>query len=164
MNCNKIKDLISSYIDGELSETLQKEVEQHLNTCNQCKQLEETLRRIVIEPFKKAEKTKAPEAVWHQIKTAIEEKPTKSFFPDVIDRLSSSFFARKPVLAVVTIMVLIFIGVALIKQVPFNSQEAVNTHLKEQMQFLSYLESDERISYSDMDNVELGTAIEKYLL
>lgn len=164
MNCNKIKDLISSYIDGELNEKLQKEVEQHLNTCNQCKQLEETLRRIVIEPFKKAEKTEVPEAVWHHIKTAIEEKPTKSFLPDVIDRLSSPFFNRKPVLVVVTIMVLIFIGVALIKGVPFNSQKAVNTHLKEQMQFLSYLESDEGIGYSDMDNVELGTTIEEYLL
>jgi len=164
MNCKEIKDLISIYIDGELNEALQKEVKQHLNTCDQCKQLEEALREIVIKPFKKAEKIKAPEAVWHQVKTTIEEKPTKCFLHDVIDKLLSSFFIRKPAFAVVTIMVLIFMGAALIKWVPFDSQEAVNTYLEEQIQFLSYLESDERIDYSDMDDVELGTTIEEYLL
>lgn len=164
MNCKEIKDLISSYIDGDLNEELQKEVKHHLTTCNQCKQLEVSLSRLVIKPLKKAEKIKAPEAVWYQIKTVIEEKPKKGFLPYVIDSLFSSFLARKPVFAVVTIMVLILIGVALIERVPFNGKEAVNTYLEEQIQFISYLEGDERISYSDIDDVELGTTIEKYLL
>lgn len=39
MNCNIIKDLIPLYIDGCCSEESKKTVEEHIENCNECKQL-----------------------------------------------------------------------------------------------------------------------------
>ena len=50
MNCEKIKNLLMEYIDGELDRALEKEIKGHLAACDKCRQAEEALMNAVIEP------------------------------------------------------------------------------------------------------------------
>lgn len=47
MNCNEIKDLMSSYVDGELSENEKKLVEEHINSCDDCKKEIESYKQLI---------------------------------------------------------------------------------------------------------------------
>ncbi|MDF2676790.1 MAG: hypothetical protein K0Q97_1101, partial [Bacillota bacterium] len=47
MNCNEIKDLMSSYVDGELSENEKKLVEVHINICDDCKKELESYQQLI---------------------------------------------------------------------------------------------------------------------
>lgn len=44
MNCNIVKDLIPLYIDGCCSEESEKAVEEHINSCAECKRLYEDMK------------------------------------------------------------------------------------------------------------------------
>lgn len=163
MNCKRIKELImTDYVDGEASAELQKEVEEHLSTCSQCKQFEQALRQIAVEPFKKAQIIKPPESVWYGIKEAIEEKQSEGLFVGLKNVLSTIFNLRKPVVAMAIVAAVIFIAAVFVK-LPFNNQHAVSGYLEEQIDFLSYLDADE-INYFNGEYVDLGTTIEEYFL
>lgn len=78
MNCNIIKDLLPSYIDGICSEETVDAVEKHIEHCRGCKDTLQTMQQQPIiqiiepnvaaakEPFKRINKTR-----WFQVITAI---------------------------------------------------------------------------------------------
>lgn len=164
MNCKRIKELLmTDYIDGEMSAELQKQLKQHLNSCDKCRQFEETLQKTVVEPFKKAQEFKPPEAVWDRIRTAItaQETQTEPFLERLRNRLFDVFYVPKPVFAAVAVMTVILITAAVIFiKLPFDNQKMASAYLHEQIQFLSYLDLD----YANTDDIDLGTSIEEYFL
>ena len=163
MKCKKIKDLlITDYTDGELNEALEKEVREHLKTCTRCSRFAEDLRQISITQFKKAAGIKAPESIWYAIKRTLEQEQPKGSLTRVTDSLQALFLARRPALTAATVIAVILIAVVLTRM-PFNRQTAVNEYLDEQVTFMSYLAGD-KVNHYDMDDMDLGTAIEKYLL
>jgi predicted anti-sigma-YlaC factor YlaD len=59
----KMKELISSYIDGELNETQRKSVENHLKECPECQKEFEEMRKLE-EVMGKMELKKPPKETW----------------------------------------------------------------------------------------------------
>ena len=161
MNCNRIKGLISSYIDGELNQALQKEIKQHLNTCDQCRQLEAELRRMVIEPLKKSEKLKIPHEAWDQVRAYIEKRRAKRRLPDLSSIFIFPLPIRRPAFALAAFAVILIIGI-LLTRLPFIRQIPVNTYLEEQAEYLIYLSGEAEEFYTD--EIDFGTAIERYFL
>ena len=160
MNCERMKDLIGDYIDDELGEALREEVKKHLNACGKCRQMGEALRGLAIEPLKKAEKIKAPEEIWQRIRMRIEQEEVARLLPDLAEKLRAFARLRKPTFAVATCITII-LAALLITRLPLNGQKALNAYIEEQIEFFSYLADEEEPDYSGMD---LGTAVEEYLL
>ena len=46
MDCNNFKIKISALIDGEISENEKREIEEHLNSCEQCRKMRETYENL----------------------------------------------------------------------------------------------------------------------
>jgi len=47
MDCNQVEELISSYIEHELPDKLQREISQHLKNCQQCRKLKEKVEELI---------------------------------------------------------------------------------------------------------------------
>jgi predicted anti-sigma-YlaC factor YlaD len=47
MNCNEISDKLSLYIDDELSSEEMKQVEEHLNSCENCQKVLDEYRNLI---------------------------------------------------------------------------------------------------------------------
>ncbi len=164
MNCKKIKELIiTDYVDGEIDLTLRKKIEGHLKVCNQCRQFMQALRQSAIEPFKGAKRNIPPESVWRNIESAIEQQRTRNVFGNIIDKIYTLFPVRKPALVVAAIIAIVLIALVIMKP-PFDSRNAINAHLNEQVEFLAAINSGYEPAYPDMDYTDLGTSIEEYFL
>ena len=47
-DCRALKDQLSSFIDGELDDTLCEEIRKHMENCDNCRVMVDTLRKTVI--------------------------------------------------------------------------------------------------------------------
>ena len=47
MECKIVEDLISEYIENELSREAQKDISLHLETCENCRQLKEKMEELM---------------------------------------------------------------------------------------------------------------------
>jgi hypothetical protein len=47
MNCQRVEELLSSYIENELSKELHREISLHLEHCDQCKVLKEKIEELI---------------------------------------------------------------------------------------------------------------------
>ena len=47
MNCNRVEELLSMYIESELPEELHREVSLHLENCDQCRVLKEKIEELI---------------------------------------------------------------------------------------------------------------------
>ena len=56
LTCDVIKDLLPSYVDGICSEDSKRIVEEHLETCSECRQLMDIMREAGIVEQKREEK------------------------------------------------------------------------------------------------------------
>ena len=151
------------YVDGELDEAAQGRVKSHLNTCQQCKRLEEELRHLAIEPLNNAKKAEAPEKIWHNIRNSIEGQRVTSL-SDLIGGWLVSLRARTPVIAFATAAAVILMAVSIMR-FSYIGKSEMGTYLKEGSDFMSSLavNNDEEAS-SDIETANLNTTIEKYLL
>ena len=164
MNCKKIKELIiTDYLDGEIDLTLKKEIEGHLKVCNQCRQFVQALRQSAVEPFKDAKRNMPPESVWRNIESAIEQQRTKNVFGNIADKIYALFPVRKPAFVVATIITIALIALVIMRP-SFDSRNAINAHLNEQIEFLAATNNDYESAYPDMAYTGLGTNIEEYFL
>ena len=164
MNCEKVRDLITAYIDGELNEALQKEVELHISMCKSCKQFEETLRRVVVAPLRRGKRAEVPEYIWHKVRDSIEKKRrVKLNVPELIKEFPEFFRFRMPKPALVTVTAVLLLAVTF-AGLHFRTQHQINTYIEEQVDFFYYLASEGEVDYLNIDEIDLGTAIENYLL
>jgi predicted anti-sigma-YlaC factor YlaD len=165
MKCKRVKDLIVDYIDGEISQTLHKDITTHLETCPSCRELEQSLRRLAIEPLRQAEKAGVPERIWLKIKQAIVNKKQRLLIPDFINQLRYYFRIRRPVLVpVVSILVVILMISVLALRKNITTYNMLNAYLGEQAEFILQLAENGEESYFGIDEIDLGTSIEQFLL
>ena len=154
MNCKKIRDLLSEYIDGELEHRLSSEIEQHLSSCDGCRQIHKAILESSVNILRGSEKTKAPEDLWERVKAGLEERePQRSLAP---------LFIQRPAFSLATAAVVIIIAITVIK-LPSKETGAVALYMEDQVEFFEYLANENSLG-QESDMIDLGTDIEKYLL
>lgn len=165
MKCNKAQALIIDYIDGELNTALDKDITKHLDTCSSCKKMEQSLRKVIIAPLENAEKLKAPERIWYHVRDRILNEKKRSLLPNLVAEWSKYFRIKAPVLVPITVIIVAVLFVAtLFFGRTFTTQNMLNTYMTDQVQFISQLAENDEESYFGIGEVNLDTAIEKYLL
>jgi len=166
MKCKKIQRLIiTDYIDKEINNELENEINSHLKICNKCKKLEYTLKKIAIMPFREQNRVYPQEKTWDRIKEAIEkqQEQKKYSFIDIIDNLNLILHSPKPAVVVATLTLFIFI-ISAFMSLSFSNRRIVNIYLNEQMEFLTYLKSEEQTDLFQNYKLNLGESSEKYFL
>ncbi len=154
MDCKKIRDLLSEYIDSELNGRLSVEIDQHLSSCDGCRQIHEAILGSSVNILRGSEKAKAPEDLWERVKTGLEEKkPNRSFAP---------LFIQRPAFSLAIAAVVIVIAITAIK-LPGRETGAVASYMEDQVEFFEYLANGNGL-VQEAEMIDLGTAIEKYLL
>ena len=163
MKCDRVKKMLYEYVDGELEQKDQREVEAHLGTCAKCRKFEEDLRKLTVEPFEKAEKAVPPERIWSNIKEALTQGAGRKSFLETIKEGFEAVFA-KPKLAFATAGVATLVACLLILvSIYLKREDPVNSFLNEQVEFLVAL-GENGENGADIGDIDFGTDIEKYLL
>jgi predicted anti-sigma-YlaC factor YlaD len=165
MKCHKVKSLITEYIDNELNKNLSQDIARHLDTCPVCRQMEQSLRGAIIQPLSQAKMQAVPERIWYQLKDAIINRKQPSYLADLIARWFSYLQIKRPVLAPLTAMLIValLVSVFFFGRIP-TSQNGLSAYLAEQTSFILQLAENGEESYLGIEEVSLGTSIEKYLL
>ena len=167
MNCNKTqKLLLTNYSDSEIDERLLKKVENHLLSCNRCKQFLQTLQERAIEPFRNNQEVHVPEEIWQRIKNTIktiEKEQTGKLLHHLLNRIRFPFRVSRPVFAGIMSALVIIMSVIIIR-VSINKKDSINIYLQAQLDFLFYLVSDDDTDGFGIDDPDLGTKIEKYFM
>lgn len=74
MKCSKVMKLLAAdYVDGELGERIRSEVERHLETCPACRGFEAAVRSAAVEPFRTADRVKAPSSLRSSVMLRVRE-------------------------------------------------------------------------------------------
>ena len=158
MSCEKIKDLIlSDYSDGRISEKLEKQITEHLNSCENCREFAQAVKKTAIEPFRKAEKIKAPDYLLSRIKDKITSQEQRPALGGLLDNLRIVFQPR-PAFTLATVAAVVILVLVITTSDLYNGN-GVNEYLSEHMD--SLYPSDEEAGYLEID---FGTDIEKYFL
>ena len=72
MNCKKAQDLIlTDYLDGEMGEKEKARIEEHLASCQKCRELSIAARRVGNELFIGADRANVPEYLWRRVRETI---------------------------------------------------------------------------------------------
>ena len=164
MRCNKVKNLIGDYIDGELKDQLKKRVENHIKTCPSCREYELALKNVVISPLEKSKLTKAPDHLWSRIKESIldnERKPKVRFI--FLEHLASLRLG-KPALALTSVALILIVITSLVVKNVINKNMIFDSYMIEQVEHISSLAQNGEESLFGVESVDLGTSIEKYFL
>ena len=159
MNCKKVQEFIlTDYIDGEMDERGHAAVEAHLAGCLGCAEFYNAAQKVGNGLFVGASRAEAPEYLWRRVREAIlaEDRAKKTHSEVVLERLKSIFYIPKPVLAIITVVVLLLVAGAATK-ITINHQAAVNADM------FDYL--SETVGYNAAnDNSGFGTSIEQYFM
>lgn len=161
MNCKKIRDLIlTDYRDGELSPSMKKKVDTHLEGCAACREFFRTVQETVIAPFQTASLKTPPEFIWYRIKDKIASGQAEPLIEPVAQPgfLSRLFAAPAPVYAVL-------VAIVLITGVLFR-QRIVSLHQERQAEHLDYYASliDDIEPYPAENGQGYGTLLEEIFL
>jgi predicted anti-sigma-YlaC factor YlaD len=169
MNCKKIQELIiTDYHDNETSGLLQRQVDEHVATCADCRAFEQAVRRNSDMLFKDLGQVQPPEAVWHKIRDSINEEQYQkapayvgpSLFERMLDFLRESFIVKRPAYALATVLSVILITVVFWRS-PLRQQMLVKDYLSQKSAFMVAMNSAPN---GEIDKVaEFNTAIEQYL-
>ncbi len=153
------------YIDQELTQELSQDIARHLDICPSCKKMEQSLRQTVIQPLRQAEEQGVPDRVWYRLREAIINKKQRLFLPNLIAGWFGYFKIRRPVLVPVVAMAMVILLVSVFFfGKPTTTQDTLNAYLLEQASFLWQLAENGEGSYLGIDEVNLDTSIERYLL
>jgi hypothetical protein len=127
--------------------------------------MEQSLRVAIIQPLRQAKRQEVPERVWYQLKETILNRKQPSYLTDLIARGFSYFQIKRPVLVPVTAMLMIALLVSALffSRTPV-SENGLSAYLEEQTSFILQLAENGEESYLGIEEVNLGTSIEKYLL
>lgn len=73
MNCKKVIEELTSYLDGVLDSNMRADLEQHLGRCTDCRVVVDTTRKT-IQIFCNSEPVPLPEDVRRRLHTALLER------------------------------------------------------------------------------------------
>ena len=83
MTCTTYQELLSAWLDGELSSFEQRELREHLDQCPGCRTAWEDMGRIQ-EQIDRLVEPNAPPELWEQIETALDRNATPAASSDKI--------------------------------------------------------------------------------
>ena len=155
MKCERVREkLLTEYVDGRASETIKMEVERHLNGCGECREYYQTLKEKVVSPLQEAGPMEAPEKVWEGVRDRIIQRELDK------EKVPVFFGMRKPVMALVSVVVLMALVFGGAKYMQYEKDNALNDYLEGEASFLLALGEG-----TDVDNGNgFGTSIEEYFL
>ncbi len=131
MRCKQAQKLVSEYVDGNLDERRAAELEKHLESCPDCREILKDLRGIVREA-RSLKTVVPPEAVWQKISGSLDgarlEEPAPRKSAPVVAPGRALFPSRRPVWAAAAAALVIALGgLALLRpwsaRVPSNLTE-----------------------------------------
>jgi len=180
MNCKKVQELIlTDYLDNEMPQDKQKELENHLASCAECKEFLALAKKAAIEPLANSKIANLfQDIIWSKIQKEIQAEkeslidydPTLGF----LEKLKSIMFFSKPRLAfstfaVIAVLIIVFnisyqqIDLGQnnqVKTAALNNQKVIDTGsaVNEREEYLSYLLDQEN------DYEGYGTSLESYFL
>jgi hypothetical protein len=122
-----VADLISNYAFGELSPENIKRVEEHLRSCRSCLDLYMDIKLAEEDAYSlKKEKVEVLPGLQQAIKK--KRRPKASPLSKIIDSISEFFsggFGLKPVATFATIAMIMFMGIYVLRDGPYNSPYGV---------------------------------------
>lgn len=160
MRCKKIQHfLMTDYLDGEISQALSRDIEQHLKGCNRCRVFLKELKSVQA-PFKNVESIAPPTYVWQRIREKIIAEPILQA-PPIVDRLGHWLklpLLHKPQLAVAT-LALILVFIFIFSHLPFQSYEPTEAFTDEEKSVM-FVFNGNGATFIDY----FGTELEEYFL
>ncbi|MDD5347098.1 MAG: zf-HC2 domain-containing protein [Candidatus Omnitrophica bacterium] len=167
MNCAKVRWLLlTDYLDGQASETLRRDIREHLKSCAACAAFEKAAVEKASRPFTGIQPVKPPESVWQNIKEAIAEEDARAaeYRPSFLERLRDlardNFLIRRPQYAFAAVLTVV-IAVVVFFNSPLHRRMVVEDYLRREAVYLASL--DAPANGEGESELGLGTAIEKYL-
>ncbi|MFH1368636.1 MAG: zf-HC2 domain-containing protein [Elusimicrobiota bacterium] len=77
MKCSEARELlITDFLDNEISPESERQLAEHLASCQSCKEYEQTLIKTAVEPFKAVKRESPPSYIWQNIQNGIENRNT----------------------------------------------------------------------------------------
>ena len=165
MNCKKSRELIiTDYLDGEMGEKEKACIEEHMAGCPECRKFYTSSKKAAVEPFLSAKPANPPEYVWRRIRETIlsEKEAKRSFWPDIFERVKTFICIPRPVLAIVSVVILVITIGTMARFISGGGMQA-NMAAPEQFDYFNYLTSSSANS-STGNGAGLGTAIEQYFM
>jgi len=173
MKCKECqKYILTDYLDDELKKDIKQKIDDHLSTCQGCREFAVMTRKAVVEPFEKSERVEPPETIWENIKQEISEESLGTR-GDWLERFKEIFLAR-PVFAYATLACIVLMVLVLnparrqvnmvkedVPQIQEFAKEYTDEsgfNVSEQVEYVAYLFDEQNGSE------EYGTSIEEYFL
>jgi len=160
MQCEQCQQLIlTDYLDGETNDTQNREIEEHLSRCPQCKEFAHNAKKITVEPFENMERLQPSPQVWVNIQEKINQPQEQ---PDVLagflDKVKELLSAPRPAFALATALAVILMIVTLVPN-KGNQSNVARIDPVEQIEYMASLEI-----YEPDENGYYETDIEEYFL
>jgi len=153
MKCKEVRDiLLTEYIDDRSGASRKEQIEQHLETCNDCREYYETLKEKVVRPLREVSYAEVPGEIWEGVRDGIIQKE--------LDKRRLSVFSgkRKLVMAIVSVLLLIVLGLGGVRYIQYADEKSLNDYLEQEASFLLALGEG-----ADVDNGNgFGISIEEY--
>ena len=112
MKCSKVKDLLlTDYMDGETSPELSKKIEEHLITCETCRDLYAAVKERTVLPLREAESIDPPEGLLGLVRDRISAKKQPAILFNISSFLKPVYLMGKPALVAVSILLIVLAGV-----------------------------------------------------
>jgi predicted anti-sigma-YlaC factor YlaD len=165
MKCEKVQELIlTDYLDGQVSEELQVNIEKHLASCVHCKEYELVARETTVTPFNNTEKLSPPATTWDKIRSQIEKEERlqerTNPFANLIHGIKSVLDIPKPAFAIATVAIVLLVVATVIK---LPSEKIVKLSTEEQIECMTYLLGEFNEEFTDNNNY-FETSAEEYFL
>ncbi len=160
MQCEQCQQFIlTDYLDGETNDTQNREIEEHLSCCTQCKEFAQNAKKITVEPFENMERLQPSPQVWANIQEKINQPQEQ---PDVLagflDKVKELLSAPRSAFALATALAVILMIVTLVPN-KGNQSNVARIDPVEQIEYMASLEI-----YEPDENGYYETDIEEYFL
>lgn len=150
MRCEQIRELLlTDYLDGRLDAAARSRVEEHTDSCAECRLVLEELQTDGARPVLAGGTRLPPESVWLRIRDSIEGRRQEQ---GVAEFLRSLFRSHKPAFALSTVMTVVVVGL-LLARIPQRNRYALNAYLYTQAEYLAAANGE--------TSADLGTTIEE---
>jgi len=108
MNCKSIQELLlTNYIDGEMIDSERKIVDDHLKSCQKCKEFALLAKKVGVDSFSGLERALPSEDIWQRIKRQVVFESEKrnilknAFF---LENIKNAFALTRPRLVLASIL------------------------------------------------------------
>lgn len=133
MDCKQTNKFIGDYIEGQLSESVETELQKHLNTCDKCFNQYSSLKKT-LSLLKPKQEINEQAFYYTRLKQKMENKQSKNF------TLYNTIFARQiaqPMLYAASIIIAVFIGIQIGSYSSNNNQLSELTTEEEYIKLFS---------------------------